>query len=487
MVTENFRRQLRQEAEKWWQDGLIDASLYQQLSDRYHLEEIEASASNRFVTILLSLGGILLGLGVITFVAANWQEWSREFRVLLLISLFVGVNVAGFYLWRKPATGRGLQRLGHGLLLTGALILGANMALMSQMFHQSGEVFELYFIWGLGVVAMAYGLRLVSLGVLAWILLFISYWMWWFSGSFAQMSSWMGMVMPNMALIASLVFVPLAYWCRRSRVIFCLSGIAFATLFVFGIKPLSIWQYREAGWLVAIAFALPPALLWAYDSHFWQLSRESGSRVVSPVPAPVDPFSAIARSLSVWFFSLLFYLFSFHWLWDRGFFSPSSDAWSRQLWHHLDVFLFLLLTLLGWLRLGYRLRYLSLFQEKSVNNGAIAVFTILTAAIFFWHTSVQPLPVIAPFLVNLMLFLLAIALIRDGLALGTRRTFWGGMSLLVLGILSRMLEYDTALLLKAFVFVLCGVGVIVAGLYFERNLKPAKSALPANSSQEGTP
>lgn len=486
MVTENFRRQLRQEAEKWSQEGLIDASFYQRLSARYQLDEIEASASNRFVTILLSLGGILLGLGVITFVAANWQEWSREFRVFLLISLFVGVNVAGFYLWRKPSTGRGLQRLGHGLLLTGALILGANMALMSQMFHQSGAVFELYFVWGLGVVAMAYSLRLVSLGVLAWILLFISYWVWWFSGSFSQESSWLGAVMPYMALIASLIFVPLAYWCR-SRVIFCLSGIAFATFFVFDARPLSIWQYPGAGWLVAIAFALPPALLWAYDSHLWQFSRPSGSRVGSPVPASVDPFSAIARSLSVWFFSIVFYIFSFHWLWNREVFSPSADAWTWQLWNYLDVFFFLALTILGWLRLSYRLRYLSLFQERSVNNGAIAVFTILTAGVFFWHTSVQPLPVIAPFLVNLMLFLLAIALIRDGLALGTRRTFWGGMLLLVLGILSRMLEYDTALLLKAFVFVLCGVGVIAAGLYFERNLKPANSALPANSSQEGTP
>jgi uncharacterized membrane protein len=191
--------------------------------------------------------------------------------------------------------------------------------------------------------------------------------------------------------------------------------------------------------------------------------------------------------LSVWFFSIVFYIFSFHWLWGREALSPSADAWIWQLWRYLDVFLFLALTILGWLRLSYRLRYLSLFQEKSVNNGAIAVFTILTAVVFFWHTSVQPLPVIAPFLVNLMLFLLAIALIRDGLALGTRRTFWGGMLLLVLGILSRMLEYDTALLLKAFVFVLCGVGVIAAGLYFERNLKPAKTALPATSSQEGTP
>ncbi len=486
MVTEKFRRQLRQEAEKWWQEGWIDASLYQRLFERYQLDEIEASASNRFVTILLSLGGILLGLGVITFVAANWQEWSREFRVFLLMGLFIGVNAAGFYLWRRSASSRGLQRLGHGLLLTGALILGANMALMSQMFHQSGAVYELYFVWGLGVTAMAYSLRLVSLGVLAWILLFISYWVWWFSASFTQEATWIELVMNEMALVASLVFIPLAYWCR-SRLLFCLGGIAFATCFVFGIRPLSLWNNPDAGWLVAIAFALPAALLWAYNLDVWRFSRTSGSRVASPVPVAIDPFQSIARSLAVWFFSFVFYVFAFHWFWSDSLYRSTSDRWNWQPWYHLDVILFMALTVLGWLRLSYQLRSLTVFQEKSVNTGAIAVFTILTAAIFFWHMSVQPLPIIAPFLLNLMLFLLAIALIRDGLALGNRRTFWGGMSLLVLSIISRMLEYDTDLLLKAFVFVLCGVGVIAAGLYFERNLKPSRTVLPANSSPESMP
>ena len=488
MISEKFRRQLRQETEKWWQEGLIDASLYQRLSERYQFSQIETAASNHFVMILLGLGGILLGLGMITFVAANWQEWPREFRVFLLISLFVGVNATGFYLWRRPAFKPGLQRLGHGLLLTGALLLGANIALMSQMFHQSGQVYELYFIWGLGVVAMAYSLRLTSLGVLAWILLCISYGcFWWFRDSFAPDTAWISFLLGYMALVVSLIFVPLAYW-LRSRVMFGLAGIAFASFFVFELYPLSNWHDPNAAWLAAIAFTLPPALLWVYDKDIWWFSSRSARRLpaATVVPATIDPFQPVARSLAVWFFSIVFYIYSFHWLWEESKDYSNGVVGLGEAWHYLDVGFFIILTGLGWLRLSYWLRHLSLFQEKSVNNGAIACFILITATLFGWRASLHELTVTGPFLINLMLFLLAIALLRDGLALGARRTFWGGMVLLVLGIVSRIFEYNTDLLLKSLVLILCGVSVITAGLWFERRHKPATPPTPTNLSQEKT-
>ena len=102
MISDKFRRELREQAKLWQAEGLIDTSFYQQLSERYQFNTLETASRNRFLSILMSLGGILLGIGVITFVAANWQVWSREVRVALLLSLFVAVNAAGFYLWRIP-------------------------------------------------------------------------------------------------------------------------------------------------------------------------------------------------------------------------------------------------------------------------------------------------------------------------------------------------------------------------------------------------
>ncbi|MFG6107314.1 DUF2157 domain-containing protein [Leptothoe sp. EHU-05/26/07-4] len=245
-----FRRQLRREAEQWWQEGVITVDIYEQLSERYKFGEIEPDAQNQFVAILLGLGGILLGLGLITFVAANWQVWSRAFRVCLLMVLFVGINAAGFYLWRRPSRQKGLQRLGHGLLLTGALSLGANMALMSQMFHQSGQAYELYFFWGIGVTLMAYSLRLTSLGVMAWGLMAISYGSWAVSTFWLTNSSWLEFPMRMMPLIVCGLFVPLAYWCR-SRVVFVLAGLGFASAF-----PLALFPDDVTNGLLAISLLL---------------------------------------------------------------------------------------------------------------------------------------------------------------------------------------------------------------------------------------
>jgi uncharacterized membrane protein len=104
------------------------------------------------------------------------------------------------------------------------------------------------------------------------------------------------------------------------------------------------------------------------------------------------------------------------------------------------------------------------------------VFLGVIAALTFWHWTVAPIGAIATFLANVLLFLLAVALMRDGLAEGQRRSFWSGITLVALQILSRLLEYETALLLKSLVFVLCGVGVIVIGLWFERYVRTLRTA-----------
>jgi uncharacterized membrane protein len=94
--------------------------------------------------------------------------------------------------------------------------------------------------------------------------------------------------------------------------------------------------------------------------------------------------------------------------------------------------------------------------------------------------AITPIPVILIFTFNVLLAVLGFGLIREALELGERRVFWGGIVLITLQIISRMLEYETALLFKSLVFVLCGVAVIFAGLWFEKYL----SSLPASSTSE---
>jgi len=452
MLSDKFRRQLRQEVEEWRTEGLIDDSVYEQLADRYQFNNIEAAARNRFVVILLGLGSILLGLGIITFVAANWQVWTRGVKVFLLLIGFVGVNIAGFYLWRRPTEGW-QRRAGQGLLLLGALVLGANMALMSQMFHQSGLLYELYLVWGLGVLAMAYCLRLTLLGMVSAILIGLGYLthLWQqreigLTGDF----SWLQLMVQFMPVLAGVLFIPLAYGCR-SRWIFRFAAIAMVYSLEASLIRLNILGSSPA--MAAIACALPPALLWAYPDSLW--------RVRSPT---AESFAGTARTLAITFLSLLFYVLSFLALW-----SPSSlplDEVSIQPPLSLQINILILSALITWEWLR-----LLLLRRVDLTTGVVASMIIISAIVPYWHLSIGKNAAVTVLTFNILLFLLAVGLIREGLARGQRHLFWGGMVLLTLQIFTRMLEYNAELLLKSLVLLLCGLGVIAAGLWFERYIR----------------
>jgi uncharacterized membrane protein len=493
MASDKFRQQLRQEVEQWRSQGLISAEQSQQLAERYEFAKLDGVARDRFVVVVLGIGSVLLGLGVLTFVAANWQVIPRELKLLLLLILFVGINATGFYLWNQPPSPErhesGRQRLGQGLLLLGALILGANLALMGQMFHINGSSADLCIIWGLAVLGMAYGLRLTSLGALAILLVGMGYWIgvsgWDWNNPPSDTVRW---VVHQMPLIAGLSFMPLAYWCR-SKGLFGLGAIAslsalVVTLFRFAETFPSSSNFYGI-WLVLI-FTLPPAMLWSYDDRLWQrlFSRfipESPLTSESPLNFETQYFRAIAQGLALLFLTVLTYSLSFYYVWeDNQALAPRTAqveglmAAGLQFLLNPSLLFFVGLTVVQWIYLA-RPRRLSRWRLRQI-DGMMLVFLGAIAVITFWHWTIAPIGAIATFLSNVLLFLLAVALMRDGLAEGQRRIFWSGLTLVALQILSRLLEYETALLLKSLVFVLCGVGVIAIGLWFERYVRTLRTA-----------
>ena len=479
MLSDKFRHQLRYEVEVWRAEGLIDDSQHEQLSERYQFNNLDTVARNRFIRILLGLGSILIGLGVITFVAANWQELPRSAKVTLLLSLFIGVNITGFYLWRRHNEAQ--QHLGQGLLILGALILGANMGLMGQMFHISNPFYELLLAWGIGVIAMAYSLRLTSLGVLSIILLMLGYWRFWWNAvggiwltsSSLEDFSWPSFMGQHMPLLVCLIVVPLAYWCR-SRWIFGLGAIALVFSLEGNILMLNAQAVsaQSMAWVLALAFTLPAALLWGYDDSLWvygnlfQQSNRGRDRLVGAISS----FQPIAHNLALFFLGIIFFTASFSEFWNNLSFPDSaarSPVFSWFPW--LDILLLGALAIVEWLRLALLAR--QRLNQSDLTTIVVGVLLLISALLPFWHLSVAPISVIATFIFNVMLFLLAAGLMREGLAQGERRAFWSGMILLTLRILIWFLLAATGLVFKSLVFILCGVGVIAIGLWFERYVR----------------
>jgi uncharacterized membrane protein len=468
MPSESFRRQLRQEVQHWQTDGLISPTQFQQLRDRYQFDHLDTHDKNRFTRILIGLGCVLIGLGVITFVAANWQDIPRVARVAMLLSLFVSVNFGGFWLW-KGSHDRWQTRLGEGFLLLGSLILGANMSLMAQMFHIGGSPHELFLTWGIGVLLMAYSLRLTSLGGLAILLIGIGYWMSWWEVSRTNEFSVLNSIVHQMPLLAGLMYLPLAYWCR-SRFLFFFTAIAVGSSLINAISTNAL----RSGLVLAIVAILPAALLWGYDDSLWNdLLRRRSSQIARP-------FQQLARGFAILFLGGLLYSMSFKSGWSVTHVLPPS--FDLPEWRSLpSVLILTVLTIVEWVYLVRSSRTRSGRLRVNLNTVMVGSFLAIAALLIYWDTEISQIQIVATFISNVLLAVLGIGTIRESLGTGDRRPFWFGIFLLTLQILSRLLEYETSLLLKSLMFVLCGVGIIAAGLWFERYVRtiaPSPQILP---------
>ena len=153
-----FVSRLREELEAWQRDGTVTAEQAQAVLARYPDYPPGHEASRRrqgLVTGLSILGGILIGLGVITFFAANWDEISRGVKLASLIAGMLLSYGAGYAIWQRS----GPTAYAVAFVLLGCIIYGAGVHLIGQIYHISVNHPNLSMFWFLGVAPLAYVTR----------------------------------------------------------------------------------------------------------------------------------------------------------------------------------------------------------------------------------------------------------------------------------------------------------------------------------------
>lgn len=234
----------------------------------------------------------------------------------------------------------------------------------------------------------------------------------------------------------------------------------------FNLNPLQLLTYSDiAPWVASFAFALPPALLWSYDDLLYPTIN-------------YRLFKPLARSLALICFGVAFYILSFRWQWqypDSGYLPPTTNSNILRTLPIIDVGILSGLAVLQWSNFQ---RYKNNSPRKEVvfTTALIIGFIAITMLVPFWHQSVGRIGGLGLFVFNILLATLSWGLILEGLKLNDRRSFWVGMLLFTLQIISRVLEYDTDLLFRALVFATCGVSLISAGLWFERRQPSGSSS-----------
>jgi uncharacterized membrane protein len=188
-----YKERVTQDLDRWIASGLISgeqrAAMLATIPDTRRLDA---------ATALAWVGGLLLGIAVIAFIAANWDGMPRLLRFAVLIALFL--SFAGAGAWAAHKTRPVLSNIA---LMIASLVFAASIGLTGQIFDIAGDPRTAAYASGVAAFALALAGR--STGAATVGLVFIALGDFtdrsWFSGIESE-APWMLIAAPLAAFLA---------------------------------------------------------------------------------------------------------------------------------------------------------------------------------------------------------------------------------------------------------------------------------------------
>lgn len=121
---------------------------------RAYYGDVRSSDKKAAVIILCSvLGALLIGLGIISLFAHNWEELSRPVRTVLSLLPLIAVQTVGLWVMiNRPAS----QALKEGVATFWSLMIAAAIALISQTYNIPGDTSTFVLVWMLLSAPLVY-------------------------------------------------------------------------------------------------------------------------------------------------------------------------------------------------------------------------------------------------------------------------------------------------------------------------------------------
>ncbi|WP_028549821.1 DUF2157 domain-containing protein [Paenibacillus sp. UNC451MF] len=138
------RKWLEKEGLRWVDQNIVTREQYHQILGLYEDKK-------HAIGILPILGSILVGLGILSFVAANWQDIPQLMRLSLIMIIMVACYGAGEIFQRKDH-----EKLGIALTALGFVSFGAGIVLIGQMFHLVAYNITSFIVWGSTGILLTY-------------------------------------------------------------------------------------------------------------------------------------------------------------------------------------------------------------------------------------------------------------------------------------------------------------------------------------------
>jgi uncharacterized membrane protein len=138
------RKWLEKEGQHWVEKNIVTREQYEQILDLYNEKK-------HAIGLLPLLGSILVGLGLLSFVAANWQVIPQLARLIMIMVLLIGFYGGGEF-FRK----QGNDKLGLAMTALGLVSFGGGIVLIAQMFHLVSYDIMSFIVWGSVGILLTY-------------------------------------------------------------------------------------------------------------------------------------------------------------------------------------------------------------------------------------------------------------------------------------------------------------------------------------------
>ena len=146
MFERAYRHRLEADVTRWQSEGVITPAIGEAIRNSFP----PLAAGINIPVVVGIVGGLLIAAAFLAFVAANWIEITRVLRFAILLA---GIAVA-------YGVGAGFAHSGRPVLAdlaatVGAIIFGAAIALVGQMYHLGDDFAAGVLLWAAGALAAA--------------------------------------------------------------------------------------------------------------------------------------------------------------------------------------------------------------------------------------------------------------------------------------------------------------------------------------------
>ncbi|GMP06145.1 DUF2157 domain-containing protein [Bradyrhizobium sp. TM239] len=146
MFEKTYRDRLEADLAQWEAEGVIAPAAAAAI--RHALPPLPAGIN--IAVVVGIVGGLLIAAAFLAFVAAHWTEIARLVRFAILLAGMIVTGSLGAWF---AATGRNV--LADLCASVGAIIFGAGIALVGQMYHLGDDFAGGMLLWSIGALAAA--------------------------------------------------------------------------------------------------------------------------------------------------------------------------------------------------------------------------------------------------------------------------------------------------------------------------------------------